>query len=457
MYRPSPLNATDSPNLVPSQFVQPCTGLEVPHRHRPIVGARDDVPPVAAQRHGSHPSWCPVSSCSRAPVWRSQHRHRPQFVQPCTGLEVPHRHRPIVGARDDVPPVAAQRHGTHPTWCPVSSCSRAPVWRSHTATVPSPEPETMYRPSPLNATELTPPWCPVSSCSRAPVWRSHTATVLSSEPETMYRPSPLNATELTQPWCPVSSCSRAPVWRSHTATVPSLEPETMYRPSPLNATEFTHLVPSQLVQPCTGLEVPHRHRPVVGARDDVPPVAAQRHGISPGRVSPDPGAQSVGSRAPVWRSHTATVPSWSPRRCTARRRSTPRNHPILVPSQFVQPCTGLEVPHRHRPIVGARDDVPPVAAQRHGSHPSWCPVSSCSRAPVWRSHTATVPSSEPETMYRPSPLKATEFTHLGAQSVRAAVHRSGGPTPPPSHRRSPRRCTARRRSRPRNSPHPGAR
>ena len=76
----------------------------------------------------------------------------------------------------------------------------------------------------------------------------------------------------------------------------------MYRPSPLKATEFTHtLVPSQFVQPCTGLEVPHRHRPIVGARDDVPPVAAQRHGIHltvvPGKNSQEGGGFAVGSPA----------------------------------------------------------------------------------------------------------------------------------------------------------------
>jgi len=33
MYRPSPLNCHGShTTLVPGQFVQPCTGLEVPHR-----------------------------------------------------------------------------------------------------------------------------------------------------------------------------------------------------------------------------------------------------------------------------------------------------------------------------------------------------------------------------------------------------------------------------------------
>ena len=43
MCRPSPLKATEVTRLVPGQFVQPCTGLEVPHRHRPIEGAGDDA------------------------------------------------------------------------------------------------------------------------------------------------------------------------------------------------------------------------------------------------------------------------------------------------------------------------------------------------------------------------------------------------------------------------------
>ena len=42
--------------------------------------------------------------------------------------------------------------------------------------------------------------------------------------------------------------------------------------------------------------------------------------------------------------------------------------------------------------------------------PSWCPVSSWSRCPVSRSQTATVLSSDPETMCRPSGLTATELT-----------------------------------------------
>ena len=97
----------------------------------------------------------------------------------------------------------------------------------------------MCRPSRAHRHRIHPTLVPGESCSRAPVWRSHTATVLSSEPETTCRPSGLTATELTAPWCPVS------------------------------------------VQPLAGLEVPHRHGPVVGAGDDVPAVGAHRHRNSP--------------------------------------------------------------------------------------------------------------------------------------------------------------------------------
>ena len=131
MCRPSPLNATElTHTVVPSQFVQPCSGLKVPHRHRHVLGARDDVPPVATQRHGSH--LIPVPS---------------QFVQPCSGLEIPHRDRTVLGARDDVPPVAAHRHGHHTLLVAGELVKRTPVPKSHTATVRSSEPETMCRPS----------------------------------------------------------------------------------------------------------------------------------------------------------------------------------------------------------------------------------------------------------------------------------------------------------------------
>ena len=138
-------------------------------------------------------------------------------------------------------------------------------------------------------------------------------------------------------------------------------------------------------EPCTGLKVPHRHRPVVGARDDVPPVRAERHG----------------------------------------------SHHTGVPSQFVQPGTGLDVPHRHA-VVAARDEAPPVRAERHGNHHTGVPSQFVQPGTGRRSHTATVQSSEPETRRRPSGLNATAVTRAGARSVRAAGHRSEVP-----HRHGP--------------------
>src|SRR5271165_4732789 len=37
-------------------------------------------------------------------------------------------------------------------------------------------------------------------------------------------------------------------------------------------------------------------------------------------------------------------------------------HDPHIESEGSEPFSGLEVPHRHHPVVGAGDDVPPVAA-----------------------------------------------------------------------------------------------
>ena len=210
--------------------------------HRPIVGARDDVPPVAAQGHGSY------------------HTVVPSQLSPSSGLEVPHRHRPVAGARDDVPPVAAHTPRNSPNpWCPVSS--RAAVHRSG-----GPTPPPSRRRSPRRCTARR-------------------------------RSTPRNSPNR----CPVSCAAVTGLEVPHRPCVGARDDG---RPSPLNATEFTHPVPSQLVQPCTGLEVPHRHRP-----SSEPETMYRPSPLNATELTPPWCPVSSCSRAPVWRSHTATVPS----------------------------------------------------------------------------------------------------------------------------------------------------
>ena len=95
-----------------------------------------------------------------------------------------------------------------------------------------------------------------------PLFRSHTFTVPSDEPETT-RPSPVNANATTQPPCPDSVRSSWPLFRSHTFTVPSSEPETT-RPSPVtaNATDPTAMSRQRTLLLPAG-QVPHLHRAIV--------------------------------------------------------------------------------------------------------------------------------------------------------------------------------------------------
>jgi len=70
--------------------------------------------------------------------------------------------------------------------------------------------------------------------------------------------------------------------------------------------------------------------------------------------------RSTGSPLPTF--ETVEIPGPVSHDQEAVRRMPSQARDSAFEDDGSEPCTGLEVPHRHRPIVGARDDVPPVAA-----------------------------------------------------------------------------------------------
>ena len=77
-----------------------------------------------------------------------------------------------------------------------------PVIASHTFTVLSPDPEQIFVPTTLKATDVTQPVCPCKVVDNIPVIASHTFTVLSPDPEQIFVPSALKATDVTYAVCP---------------------------------------------------------------------------------------------------------------------------------------------------------------------------------------------------------------------------------------------------------------
>lgn len=74
---------------------------------------------------------------------------------------------------------------------------------SHTRTVRSEEPETIWVPSGEKVMDLTGPVCPSRGpANRTPVLESHTQIVLSDDPDKTCPPFGEKATELTELICP---------------------------------------------------------------------------------------------------------------------------------------------------------------------------------------------------------------------------------------------------------------
>ena len=120
--------------------------------------------------------------------------------------------------------------------------------------------------------------------------------------------------------------------------------------------------------------VPDLHRPVIASRDDPPAVRAEGHASNPCCVS-------------------------------------------LEREGFLA-CR--RVPDLHRLVPASRDDPPAVRAERHARNRSVCPLSVRVSWPVAASQTFTVLSSLPETIRRPSGLKATLLTRF-----RVSLEREG--------------------------------
>lgn len=70
---------------------------------------------------------------------------------------------------------------------------------------------------------------------------SHTFSDLSSDPDAIFCPSGLYATENTVLECPFKVLVHSLYFASHTFTVWSADPDTIYCPSELYVTEFTVL------------------------------------------------------------------------------------------------------------------------------------------------------------------------------------------------------------------------
>ena len=167
------------------------------------------------------------------------------------------------------------------------------------------------------------------------------------------------------------------------------------------------LVSGELVDAGAGFEVPHRHGLVVGPGDDVAAVGAHRN-----RTSPRLGVRRVGG---CGRRIRGPTPPRSCRRTRRRCGGRPGSPPPNSPHPGVRRVGGCgrrtrgPTPPRcgrrtRRRCDGRRGSPPPNSPQLGARRAEWM------RAPDSRSQTATVLSSDPETMRRPSGLTATELT-----------------------------------------------
>src|SRR5271165_5390106 len=71
--------------------------------------------------------------------------------------------------------------------------------------------------------------------------------------------------------------------------------------------------------------------------------------------------RSTGSPLAILQTVKVSDPVSHDQGAVRRRPSKARDR--AIESEGSEPCTGLEVPHRHRPIVGARDDARQIRCQ----------------------------------------------------------------------------------------------
>ena len=208
---------------------------------------------------------------------------------------------------------------------------------------------------------------------------SHSLIVLSSDPEDSIVPSGENATERTSSVCP-SSVVVFSVAISHSTTVPSPDPEASIVPSGENATDKTFPLRASNVSVFCPVAV--FQSLIVLSKD---PEAS-----TPWRENATELTQSVWPSSvvafPVAISHSTTVPSFRP-------------EAISVPlGENATDSTDLEAVSV--PFCGK--DTGEILPLRVSNVSVFCPVA--------MSHSATVPSTDPEASCIPSLENATELT-----------------------------------------------
>jgi hypothetical protein len=143
-------------------------------------------------------------------------------------LEVPHPHRLIIRARDNVGAGMGKCDKLGKVAFSIFSC--VPIETSHSHTEPSNEPEIIWVQLLENVMEWIEVW-PFSISSFAPLEAFHTCIELLNEPEMIQVPSLENAIDKTEWVWPFSVFSSVPVEVSHTCVKWSFEPGTIQVPS----------------------------------------------------------------------------------------------------------------------------------------------------------------------------------------------------------------------------------
>ena len=212
-----------------------------------------------------------------------------------------------------------------------------------------------------------------------PAWTSHSLIVLSSDPEASSVPSREYATERTSSVCP-SSVVVFPVATSHSTTVPSPNPEASIVPSGERATEKT--LPLRASKVAVLVPVCTFHSLIVLSKDP--------EANTPWRENATELTQSVcPSRVvafPVAISHSTTVPSFRPEAMSvpSGENATDSTDLEAVSVSYSENVMGVILPLRASKVL------------------VFCPVA--------MSHSATVPSIDPEVSCIPSLENTTELT-----------------------------------------------
>mmetsp|Transcript_13057 Transcript_13057/g.33039 ORF Transcript_13057/g.33039 Transcript_13057/m.33039 type:complete len:342 (-) Transcript_13057:835-1860(-) len=262
---------------------------------------------------------------------------------------------------------------------PLSTRSAAPVVRSHSRAVLSPDTVTARRPSGVTAAPPTPSWWPARTCRHAPPARSHSRAVASEDIVSARAVPPgSSSTPPTLSAWPASTCRQLPAGSSHTRAVPSSLAVSASEPSSASATPRMRAECPCRVALCA--------QPPAGS----PGLAADGRHTRPTWSSPAVSTSAVGPRP-------ADAQACTPSVCPARQASC---WPLSTSQTRAVPSR--EVVRRH----GGSWDTSAASVMW-----SVCPSSTVRRAPLARSHTRAVLSVLTVAAQAPQALTRPPVTH----------------------------------------------